>query len=391
MEPVAVGDGMAAMDTLWDAASVGRPYPLMLLDARMPDTDGLTLAARIRERAALSATRIILLTSGDRPGDPARSRELRIDAHLLKPVQQDELLNTIYRVMHRTNGNGVPAASRPAPPTEPPPTATPAPRSLRVLVAEDNEFNAQLIEQLLARRGHAVRLVGDGRQALALATAEHFDVLLLDVHMPELDGFQVIRAIREREQVTGDHLPVIALTARSRKEDRERCLAAGMDDFLSKPIRMPDLLAAMERVTRGTKEMDADILTPSVLLEACQNDPGLLERLCHLFRERAPELISALAAAREASDIGRLRDTAHKLSGMLATFSTTAGELASATEDRADAGELAAALQLAVRVEAVTAELMRATAGLNLERLHSLAEQELSDRSGNAVEPDRPG
>jgi two-component system, sensor histidine kinase and response regulator len=263
---------------------------------------------------------------------------------------------------------------------------------MHVLVAEDNEFNAQLIEQLLARRGHRVRLVGDGRQALALATAGGFDVLLLDVHMPELDGFQVIRAIRDRERVTGEHLPVIALTARSRSSDRERCLAAGMDDFLSKPIRMPDLLAAMERVTQSNRGADAaeTLLTPSVLLAACEDDPVLLERLCHWFRERATEQLSALATARAASDIERLRDTAHKLSGMLATFSTPAGELASAAEDRAAAGELAAASELAARVEAVTAELMRVTAGLNLERLHALAEQKLSDRLGNAVEPDRP-
>ena len=110
MEPAAVGDGLAALDALWDAVSVGRPYALVLLDARMPDTDGLALAAKIRKRAELSATRIILLTSGDRPGDWDRIRELRIDAHLLKPVQQDELLETIYRVMSRANGDAPPAA-----------------------------------------------------------------------------------------------------------------------------------------------------------------------------------------------------------------------------------------------------------------------------------------
>src|SRR5205807_6166572 len=113
MSPTAVGDGVATMDVLWDAASAGRPYPLVLLDARMPYTDGLALAARIRERAALSAIRIILLTSGDRPGDAARSRALRIDAHLLKPVQQDELLETIYQVMSRARGDA-PAATGPA-------------------------------------------------------------------------------------------------------------------------------------------------------------------------------------------------------------------------------------------------------------------------------------
>ena len=194
----------------------------------MPDRDGLTLAAMIRERTELSATRLILLTSGDRQGDPARSRELRIDAHLLKPVQQDELLETIYRVMSRPTGNG-PTTVRPAPPQElaAAPVATTPP--LHILVAEDNEFSARLMDQLLARQGHRVRLANNGREALVLAKENVFDLLLLDIHMPELDGFRIIEAIRERERATRGHLPVIALTARSRKEDRERCLAAGMD------------------------------------------------------------------------------------------------------------------------------------------------------------------
>jgi PAS domain S-box-containing protein len=372
MNPEGVGDAVAATGALWHAVTEGRPYPLVLLDARMPDTDGLVLADRIRGWPALAATRIILLTSGDRPGDLARSREARIDAHLLKPVPPEELLDAIYRVMSRPDDT--PPVTRPAVPPE---ATVPAPatRPLQVLVAEDNEFNAQLLEQLLTRRGHSVRLVGDGRQALALAAAGRFDVLLLDVHMPELDGFQVVRVIREGERATGNHLPVIALTARSRPEDRERCLAAGMDDFLSKPVRMPDLLAAIERVTRSNQGTNAaeTLLTPSAILTACEHDPVLLERLCHWFRERAADHLSALASARAASDISRLRETAHKLSGMLATFSTPAGELASATEDRAAAGELVAALELATRVEAVTAELIQATDGLSLDRLHTLS------------------
>src|SRR5213078_2266207 len=144
MKPVAVGDGVAAIDALWHGTACGRPYPLVLLDARMPDTDGLALAAQIRQRTELSATRIILLTSGDRPGDSARYREQRVNAHLLKPVQQDELLETIYRVMSRTNGDAPPAA-RTAWGWEPARAPVPVAAPLRILVAEDNELNAQLL------------------------------------------------------------------------------------------------------------------------------------------------------------------------------------------------------------------------------------------------------
>ena len=137
-DPTVVGDGMAAMDALWHRAANGRPYALVLLDARMPDADGLTVAAMIRERAELAATRIVLLTSGERPGDPARARELRIDAQLLKPVQQDELLETIYRVMSRSQRNAPPLA-RPTP-TQQTPSPVPTTPPLHILVAEDNEL-----------------------------------------------------------------------------------------------------------------------------------------------------------------------------------------------------------------------------------------------------------
>ncbi len=248
----------------------------------MPDVDGLALAGQIRGDPGLSATRIILLTSGDRPGDPARARALRIDAHLLKPVQQDELLGTIHHVMSRPIGDAPPGSGL-AVGQEPTPSPVPSGPSLRVLVAEDNEFNAELLEQLLGRRGHRVRLARNGREALALADTGAFDLLLLDVHMPELDGFQVVQAVRERERTTGGHLPVIALTARSRKEDRGRCLAAGMDDFLTKPVRPADLWAAIERAAEmwpGIGRPGRGLLDPQVLLVSCGEDALTLEKMC---------------------------------------------------------------------------------------------------------------
>ncbi len=242
---------------------------------------------------------------------------------------------------------------------------------LRVLLAEDNEFNAQLMEQLLIRRGHRVRLAPDGEQALALAAEGNADVLLLDLHMPERDGFQVIRALREREAGTGRHLPVIALTASARPEDRARCLAAGMDDFLTKPVRSPELFAAIERVIRGhcVPEVVESVLTPSAILAACEEDAALLEKLCKWFRDKVPAHLSALSVACRAENLFGIQEAAHKLAGTLAVFSTPAGELASRAEDRAASGDLREAVALAARLESAVTALLRQTDGLRIEHL----------------------
>jgi PAS domain S-box-containing protein len=377
MKPVAVGDGVAAIDTLWHGTAYSQPYALVLLDARMPDVDGLALAAHIRQRAELSTTRIILLTSGDRPGDLARSRELQVDAHLLKPVQQEELLETIYQVMSRTAEDGARGEERGTStpllgPSSLAPRPSPLAPGLSILVAEDNEFNAQLLEQLLGRRGHQVRVANNGREALALAEAGVFDLLFLDVHMPELDGFQVVRAVRERERIAGGHLPIIALTARSRKEDRERCLAAGMDDFLAKPIQAADLWAAIDRVVGACPPTDRPgpgLLDPRVLLAACGGDATILEKICQAFRARLPDHLATVQKALRERDAPRLREAAHKLCGMVAAFSTVAGGVASDLEDQAARGQLEEASTLVERLEAMAQELIRLTGGLSLESL----------------------
>jgi CheY-like chemotaxis protein len=129
---------------------------------------------------------------------------------------------------------------------------------LRILVAEDDQFSAQLMVEILAGPGHHVRVAKNGRDAAALAGPEGFDILFLDLHMPGMDGFEVARVVREREGAEGGHLPIVALTARSRKEDHARCLAAGMDDFLTKPIRSPDLFAALERLAKPKRAIDGE-------------------------------------------------------------------------------------------------------------------------------------
>jgi CheY-like chemotaxis protein len=279
-------------------------------------------------------------------------------------------------------------------------------------VAEDNEFNAQLLEQLLGRGGHRVRLATNGREALSLANEEVFDLLLLDIHMPQLDGFQVVQAIRARERTTGSHLPIIALTARSRKEDREQCLAAGMDDFLAKPIQATDLWAGMDRVLQirsqksevgGQKSLVGDqksevagqksddrasltsdlcpltskkgLLDPQVLLAACGGDDVILEKISQAFLTRLPEQMKSVQDALRDNDAARLREAAHKLAGMMAAFSTAAGGVASELEDQAAQGQLEEARSLVGQLEAMAPELIRLVDGLSLDVLQARAHE----------------
>ena len=338
----------------------------------------------------MSAVRIILLASDHRPGDLARSRALRIDAHLLKPVQQDELLETIYRVMTRAQGDSPMGVEEPV--REPGPVPVPAAAPLHILLAEDNVFSAQLMEKLLARRGHRVRLATDGLEALALARQGAFDLLLLDVQLPELDGFEVVRAIRELERNAGGHLPVVALTARSKAEDRERCLAAGMDDFLTKPVSAADLLAAIDRLVPAhgvSRPTPADagehigLLDPIALLTACGDDAEALGGMCEAFETHMPDQIAELGDALRAQDAPRLRLAAHNLCPVLFAFSTVAGNMASDLEDRAAQGRLDEARPLVERLEAMAQELLLLVRGLSLETLrHQVKTDDGPNRAG---------
>ena len=385
MAPVAVSDGVSAMDALWQGATNGRQFALILLDARMPDIDGLALAARIRERTMRTATRIILLTSGDRHDDAARCHQLGIDGRLLKPARQEELLETIYRVMSRNNGDA-PVATVTAPVQQPTHVLDQTAEPLRILVAEDNEFNAQLLEQLLLRRGHRVNVAINGRDALNLAEQGTFDLLLLDLHMPELDGFEVIRAIRERERVTGRHLPVVALTACSRIADRDECLAAGMDDFLAKPIQAAALWDAIDRVVHShspvrvaTSPPVADgkpaLVDAQVLLATCGGDDAILRNICAVFRDRLPDHLQAAQDALRDCDAPRLREAAHKLCGMISAFSSVAGGMASHLEDHAAGGKLEDCQPVMQELDRIARELIRQTDGMSIEALRDMQQQ----------------
>jgi len=249
--------------------------------------------------------------------------------------------------------------------------------SLNILVAEDSEFNVQLIRELLVREGHRVTIVGDGQETLdLLATkASDFDLLLLDIHMPKLDGLQVIQVIRDRERITGGHLPVIALTARSRAEDRQRCLAAGMDEYLAKPVRAAELHAAI----RGLVAVDprkhlpstTTLLDAQALLAACGGDAGILSGICRAFQASLPEQFAAIQRALQEQDARQLREAAHKLHGMTAAFSSTAGDLLSEIEDHASHGRTADCMPLAKKFAAAADLLVEEVKGVSIEALHA--------------------
>jgi signal transduction histidine kinase/CheY-like chemotaxis protein len=242
MEPTVVESGPEALRILAGALDGEAPFPLVLTDSQMPDTDGFQLAERMRNDKSLAGTAIVMMTSAGQRGDAARCRALGLAGYLTKPVGHRELLETILRV---TASKG---------PTETtPPLVTRHSlredrRTLRVLLAEDNKVNQLLATRLLEKRGHQVVTAPDGRVAIALLDREHFDLVLMDVQMPEIDGFEATALIRAKELITGEHVPIIALTAHSMKGDRERCLAAGMDGYISKPFEPKAFFEEVERL-----------------------------------------------------------------------------------------------------------------------------------------------
>jgi CheY-like chemotaxis protein len=209
MKPTVVDGARPALEALEQALSAGRPFPLVITDANMPEMDGFGLVERIRGRPALAGTTIMMLTSNNRLGDAARCRELGVAAYLMKPVGQSNLLDAIMTSLgERSTDDGQPVQE----------AAPPIPDCrliLHVLVAEDNAVNQKLAVRLLEKRGHKALVAGDGRQALAALENERFDLVLMDVQMPHMNGFEATAAIRAKEESTGEHIPIVAMTAQT--------------------------------------------------------------------------------------------------------------------------------------------------------------------------------
>ena len=242
MDVTLADGGNQALAELSAALTQTKPFALLLTDLQMPDLDGFTLVEKIRERKDLSALAIMMFSSAGRRGDGARCQKLGVSAYLLKPVRQSELRGAILRVL----GAGDNKAQLPLVTRYNLQGAAAPPVSLRILLVEDNLVNQRLAMRLLEKRGHQVTLAGNGLEAVAAVEKTTFDLVLMDLQMPEMDGFEATAALREREKETGTHLPVIALTAHALKGDEEQCLEAGMDGYLTKPIRPQELDAVLE-------------------------------------------------------------------------------------------------------------------------------------------------
>ncbi len=251
MRPVAVRSGAAALVSLRRMKRRGRPIGLALIDANMPGMDGFDLVGRIRSEAGIRGLKVMILTSADRCGDMERCRNLGVQAYLTKPVRQSELLEAILIA----RGSAEPAKAAPQFVAKSSP-AKPM-RPLRILLAEDNLINRKLAVHLLEKRGHAVRTSENGREVLEALDREPFDLVLMDVQMPVIDGFETTAMIREKEKVSGKHMPIVALTAHALKDDRDKCLAAGMDDYVSKPLAPEDLFRAIARASGPDREGSA--------------------------------------------------------------------------------------------------------------------------------------
>jgi len=260
MNVTSVEGGEEALAHLAAAKEAEEPYVLILADMHMPGMDGFELVERIRKRPELSTATIMMLTSAGHRGDAARCEELEVSAYLLKPIRQSELREAVARVLGaKEQRSEIPLVTRYSLQDVLDPSV-----SLRVLLAEDNLVNQRLGMRLLEKRGHSVVVAGNGRETLAAFESGGFDLILMDLQMPEMDGFEATTAIRERERESGNRVPIVALTAHAMKGDREKCLAAGMDGYLTKPIRPAELDGVLDTYVarqKGAAEESERILS----------------------------------------------------------------------------------------------------------------------------------
>jgi two-component system, sensor histidine kinase and response regulator len=335
MRPELAEDGPTALTMLEHAAAEGPGYPLIVVDRHMPGMDGFTLLRRIHDDSRLGASAIMMLTSGDEPEDSRRCQELGVAEYAIKPLSMSELQRMILHVMGKIPAPDS-ALLQPAKPAATGP-------SCHILLAEDNPFNQRVALGMLTRMGHSVVVAGNGREAVEACAREQFDLVLMDIQMPEMDGFQATQAIRAQQQHSGRRVPIVALTAHAMTGDREKCLAADMDEYIAKPIHRDELLRVVEKVTGPapraetccpvieSPESQAPLnraetisIDTTALLQRCGGDQELMDALTSMFPEESQRQLQALEQARASGDAKNVQLHAHTLKGMSKMFGLTA-------------------------------------------------------------------
>jgi CheY-like chemotaxis protein len=325
MRPTVVDGGREALLALERARAARSPFSLVLLDAMMPEMDGFNLAERIMRGPQPVGSTLMMLSSANRHEDAARCRELGVASYLTKPVRQSTLLDAIMTSLGQSAG----VFDRVAAPPQADPAAQGDRRRLRILLAEDNAVNQRLAVSLLEKRGHHVVVVSNGREAVAAFDGGRYDAILMDVQMPEMDGFEAAATIRTREAATGTHTPIVAMTAHALKGDRERCLSAGMDAYVSKPLRPDELF----RVLDGRVPAAADVVPApewpgaqrmafnlAEALERVDGDMKLMNELGGLFLSECPQRMAEIRRAISQRDATKLEQWAHTLKGSVGNF-----------------------------------------------------------------------
>ena len=383
MKPVAAANGPAAMEALQRAHKNGTPFRLVLLDGHMPGMDGFEVAARVKQDPQLHAAEVILLTSAGRGEDVARAKTVGVAAALSKPVKQSELWDAIVTALN------VPGRQKARAPTSAAVNRRARAREpLRVLLAEDNPVNQEVALRLLERRGHSVIVAENGKQALTAIERHKFDLVLMDVQMPEMGGLEATQLIRENEKATGEHLPILAMTAHAMQGDRERCIAAGMDGYLAKPIDPKSFFQTVEGISQRAvqgettakeavgREQGGDdrrSLDAKALLEWFSGNRKLLRDIVKTFRDDCPRMMSRIRSALAANDANLLAEGAHALKGSVGNFGPTAAlEATREMEKIARQGKLDGAWELYATLEDEIALLLPA--------LHAIGAQKRASR-----------
>ncbi len=327
LKPTTAEDGAVGLDLLQIAHRAGHSFPLVLLDARMPGIDGFQIMKRIQKNPSLAGTVIMMLPNGRHMTDAARCRELGAKQILSKPIGQSELFDAMLLALGA--GSTHEDSVQPSRPIQEKPKG----RSLRILLCEDNPVNQKLAMRLLEKAGHRVTLANTGREGLAVwenAGPSGFDVVLMDIQMPELDGMEATVEIRKREWNTGKHIPIVAMTAHAMRGDRERYLAGGMDGYVSKPIRRDNLFAEIERCLEAAERRTpmsenrmrpSEVIDRASLLERVEGDQELLAEMINLFVDDAPNLLAAMREAMQKGDMLALERSAHSLKGAASNLS----------------------------------------------------------------------